>query len=117
MPISKARESLIRKFTNYRSRHLKVDGGGNEVAQQEIESRKLMAAALVDWKSLTKGRTQFKRKNYATILQRRDQLMSEDPKLCQLGAFQKAFKELWHAADQDFWEQQASDENDLSIFE
>ena len=116
MTLAKAREGIMRKFTNYRGRHLKSDGI-SDTAQQEFESRKLAAAALVDWKTLSRGRALFKRRNYSAIITRREELMKEDPKLCQLGAFQKAFKERWQAADQEYYEREASDENDLSIFE
>ena len=116
MTPAKARKSIVRKFTNYRTRHLKPNGI-SETANQETESRKLAASALVDWKTLSNGRALFKRRNYANIITRRGQLMKEDPKLCQLGAFQKAYRELWQAADQDYYEREASNENDLSIFE
>jgi hypothetical protein len=116
MSRAKARDSIVRKFTNYRTRHLKLDGI-SEVTQNEIESRKIAASALVDWKTLSNGRAHFKRKNLSNIIARREELLKEDPGLGQVGAFQKAYKELWNAADQDRYEREASDENDLSVFE
>jgi hypothetical protein len=116
MTLAKARESIVRKFTNYRTRHHKPDDPPLS-SQQELESRKIAASALFDLKTVSKGRNHFKRKKYADIIRRRDQLLKEDPKLSQVGAFQKAFKELWQATDQDYWEQRASEGNDLSIFE
>jgi hypothetical protein len=116
MTLAKARESIVRKFTNYRTRHHKPDETPSST-QQEMESRKIAASALFDLKTVTKGRNRFKRKKYSDIIRRRDELMKEDPKLSQVGAFQKSFKELWQEADQDYWEQEASQEKDLSIFE
>jgi hypothetical protein len=116
MTLAKARESIVRKFTNYRTRHLKPDEPSVS-AQQDLESRKVAASALFDLKTASKGRNHFKRKNYPDIIRRRDQLLKDDPKQSQVGAFQKASKEMWQAADQGYWEREASEENDLSIFE
>ena len=101
MNLAKACDTIVRKFTSYRSRHLKADTTSG-AEQREIDALKLAASALVDWKSLTKGRALFKRRNYTEIIRRRDAIMKEDPRISQLGAFQKASKELWQEADPGF---------------
>jgi hypothetical protein len=79
---------------------------------------KIAVSALFDLKSITKGRSLFKRKKYVEIIRRQDDIMMNDPLASQLGAFQKASKELWQEADQDKWERDASlEHNEDSIFE
>jgi hypothetical protein len=114
MSRTEARIAIVRKFTNYRTRNSKAP----DDTQVLLEAMKVAASALFDLKSITKGRTLFKRKRYVEIIRRRDEIMLNDPLISQLGAFQKANKELWQEADQEHWEREASLEfNDDSIFE
>jgi hypothetical protein len=69
---------------------------------------KLAAVALVDMKTFSKGRDLFKRRKASEILIRRDEIMLANPEISQVGAYQKALKQLWSDADQDWWDVQAS---------
>jgi CHASE3 domain sensor protein len=108
----RAREAIVRKFTNYRNRNKAKDQ-----SQESIETMKETAAAFLDIRASTQGRSHFKRRKFTAILARRDQILEEDPGLPQVAAFQKAFKEMWNEADQEFWEEQASSVRDESISE
>jgi hypothetical protein len=114
MTMSKANNAILRKFTNERFRY---KGEGSNTHKQETDALKTAASALFDLKSVTKGRNLFRRKKYGEILQRRDSIVREDPSLGFAGAFQRALKELWQEADQDYWEREGSEANDNSVFE
>ena len=110
MTRASAIDALVRKFTNYRNSRKKTTDENR--ASEDTDALKAAAAALVDLKTYSKGRNLFKERNNAEILAKRDLLMEENPKLSRVGAFQKALKELWHDADQEFWDAQATSEAD-----
>jgi hypothetical protein len=98
-------DTIIRKFTNYRnSRKRQMEGG-----TAEIEIMKVAAAALVDLKSFSKGRSLFRRERREEILARRSEILENDPKATPVGAYQVSLKELWEAANQKYWEQRAAE--------
>lgn len=105
MTQASAMDALVRKFTNYRNTRKR---GLDEVQISIIENLKIAAAAIVDLKTYSKGKTLFKMRKSAEILARRDELVEENQDLSQVGAYQKALKELWVSADQEFWEAQAA---------
>lgn len=114
MTSASARDSIVRKFTNYRNTRKKLiadpHGGIHSCECAEIaEGLKTSASAIFDLKSFTKGRSLFKERKNDEILDRRDQIMEEEPSLPQIAAYQKALKQLWVEADQDWWEAQAVD--------
>lgn len=100
-----AMDALVRKFTNYRNTRKR---GTDETHTAHIEALKSAAAAIVDLKSYSKGRNLFKMQHNTEILAKRDELLEENPSLSQVGAYQKALKELWLSTDQEFWEAQAA---------
>jgi hypothetical protein len=107
-----AKESIVRKFTNYRNnRKEKPDD-----RHTEIEALKNVASALLDLRSFSKGKALFKKQKKREILERKALLMADDPTIPPIGAFQKATKQLWDEADQDRWEAQAGSDAD-EIFE
>ena len=68
---------------------------------------KAAASALIDLKTFSKGRSLFKRKKNSEILERRAEIMDENPNVPHIAAYQKALKQLWSEQDQDVWEAQA----------
>lgn len=82
------------------------------------EALKEAAASLVDWKAITKGKTLFKRRNRAEINKQRDEILSDEDnsRLPKVAAFQIALKELWRNADQEMWEERATEDRD-DVFE
>jgi hypothetical protein len=108
MTISLARDTIVRKFTNYRN---KMRRGGDDTATRELsEDLKRAADALVNLKSFSKGKSLFKRTLNTEILSKRDEILQDNPSLTRIGAFQKALKLLWASANQDYWEAQACGE-------
>jgi hypothetical protein len=73
----------------------------------EIESMKVAAAAIIDLKSYSKGRSLFKKEMQHMITTRRSEILASDPKASAVGAYQTALKELWGDANQKYWEQRA----------
>jgi hypothetical protein len=65
------------------------------------------AKALVDLKTFSKGRNLFKKRKHIEVIAKRDELISNNPEISKIGAYQKALKQLWANADQEFWEAQA----------
>jgi G3E family GTPase len=119
LTLAAARESIVRKFTNYRNQKLRSEtcscGNSNSTREGDehsklVESMKLAASALIDMKTFSKGRNLFKVKQWDEIVRRRGDIMKEDPSMPKVSAYQKALKELWFAADQDWWEAQAAGE-------
>ena len=103
-------DALVRKFTNYRGSRKKAV----ELEGVDGDSMKLAASALFDLKSFSGGRNTFKRRNQSEIMARRDAIMKELPEISKVGAYQKAFKQLWSSTDQEYWEAQAtSDASDI----
>src|ERR1700754_4306499 len=109
MTSTTALDALVRKFTNYRNTRKRYT---DDARESDKEAMKASAIALVDLKTYSKGRNLFKMRNNAEILEKRDILMLKNPKLSQVGAYQKALKELWSEADQESWEAQASSDAD-----
>jgi hypothetical protein len=110
MTLASARESIIQKFTNYRNVILRRAQISNQTKQENselLDAMKLAASALVDMKTFNKGRSLFKQRKESEILARRDELMNIDESLSQVGAYQKALKQLWATVDQDWWDAQA----------
>jgi hypothetical protein len=105
MTISTARETIVRKFTNYRN-NFKRNMEDRLTDRHLYDSMKEAASALVDLKTYSKGRNLYKRRNRDVILTKRDEILSETPELTKIGAFQKAMKHLWGSADQGYWEAQ-----------
>lgn len=108
------RESIMRKFTNYRTRNRNTGDQGPEPKckwdKQELLER--AANAIIDMKSFTKGKSLFKRRKHAEILEKRDLILSKTPGCSQIGAYQKSLSMLWSDADQEWWENRASSEKD-----
>ena len=109
---SRAREAIVRKFTNYRNRNRSKDQ-----SNEAVEAMKDAAAALLDLKTSSKGRSLFKRRKFTEILDRRDQILESDPQIPAVAAFQKAYKQMWTDADQEYWEAQAEVVDDDSVQE
>jgi hypothetical protein len=78
---------------------------------------KAAAAALCDLKAASRGRALFKQKHYSDIIKRRDSILEANPDIGPLGAYQKAFKEAWLEADQEYWESQGAESNDNAIYQ
>ena len=89
MTIEEARNTIIRKFTNYRN---KVERNAKKVSTNDdiIEAMKSAAYALIDLRTVSNGKNLFRRKHHEMIISRRDTLMKEDPSLPQVAAYQKA---------------------------
>lgn len=101
-------------FTNHRN---------HDLAVSKCSSTKLMsalkeaAAALVDYKAFSKGKALFKRQNNEEIISRRNRIYSDSLLLADeslhlplVACYQKALKEKWNEADQEYWERAAADE-------
>lgn len=108
MDVATARDTIIRKFTNYRGDLLRKEARTNPDldAHAEMEAMKQAAAALIDMKSFSKGRSLFRKRKEDEIMALRDQIQAIEH-IPQVAAFQKAWKSLWNEADQDYWETQA----------
>jgi hypothetical protein len=103
-------KAIIQKFTNYRQSRKKVI----DDRTAEIEALKAAAAALVDLKTFSKGRTLFRRRMHTQIRQKKESIMADSPHISAIGAYQKAQKILWDEADQDHWEADAvAERNDI----
>lgn len=112
MTIDVARATIIRKFTNHRNHDL---AGIEKISDVKMyNALKEAATALVDFKAFSKGKALFKQRNMEAIISRRNDLyntaLAEELDLPLVAAFQKALKQLWNSADQDYWDQQAVDE-------
>jgi hypothetical protein len=105
MTYNTARNTIVRKFTNYRMNWKKVSDD-HEVA----EALKKCAMVLFDARTFSKGRILFKRRKNTEINNKRDEILRENPDISRVGAFQKAWKILWADADQEYWEELASRE-------
>jgi len=111
MSLATARETIVRKFTNYRNKH-KDEDEGSARHQETMEKMEASAAVLVDFRSYSKGKRLFRKRMYDDIVAKRELLQEQDPSLCQIAAFQKALKSMWDNADQDYWETQAAGDPD-----
>lgn len=111
MNVEDARTTIVKKFTNHRNHCVNVDKISSVKMYQALREA---AAALVDYKAFSKGKSLFKRRNLDTIIERRNSIYSDslntDSPLPLISAYQKALKELWNEADQDHWERSAADE-------
>jgi hypothetical protein len=106
MSYANAKDTIVRKFTNYRANRKRLNDERNEIA----EALKKCAAALFDAKSFSKGRLLFKRRMLNEINAKRDELLRESPNMSKVGAFQKAWKTLWSETNQDYWDSEAISE-------
>ena len=115
MTLGMAKETIVRKFTNYRNKIKRSNLDTETVSQRElIDSSNSAATALIDFQKVNRGKDCFKKQMHGKIALLRDKLMSEDPSLSKVGAYQRALKMLWSEADQDVWEAKAGDEvNDV----
>ena len=109
MDVASARDSIVRKFTNYRSNRKKPDAS---LEQEMIDALKTAATALVDFKTYSKGKNLFKRRMSSEIMARRDEIIQANSDIPLIAAYQKALKQLWAECDQDYWEAQAVGEAD-----
>lgn len=112
MTVDIARATIIRKFTNHRNHDL---AGSEKISDVKMYTAlKDAAVALVDFKAFSKGKALFKQRNMDAIIARRNVLYNEalgdGQDLPLVAAFQKALKQLWNGADQDYWEHEAADE-------
>jgi len=107
MTIACAKETIVRKFTNYRNKHKNED---EDLLRHHEMSEKMLvaAAALVDLKAYSKGKRLFRKRMYDGIAASRDTLLKHNSNLSHIGAFQKALKQMWDAEDHDYWEAQAA---------
>ena len=107
MSLALAKDTIVRKFTNYRNK-LKRDNAKFTSTHEMMKTIQVSADALVDFKSSITGKDIFKRKRHQEIVTMRDILLEEDSSLSPASSFQKAFEQLWAKANQDYWEEQAS---------
>ena len=108
-----ARDIIVRKFTNYRNnRRDKSDDNG----RAEVDALEANAVALMELRSYSKGKALFNKEKEKEIATRKAMLLAADPSLVPIGALQKAMKQLWAEADREFWEAQASSD-DEEIYE
>jgi len=115
MTLAIARETIIRKFTNYRN--AKKRSSETRLTETDLyDAMKQAASALVDLKTFSKGRSLFKKNHFPQITTLRDTIVRETPSISRVGAFQKAMKVLWDGADQEYWETRAVGESE-DIFE
>ena len=89
MSLATARETIIRKFTNYRNSFKR--NSENRLTDTDLyAAMKQAASALVDLKSYSKGKNSFKKHKREEISTLRDRIMRESPGISRIGAFQKA---------------------------
>lgn len=112
MDLAKARKTIVRKFTNERNRakdkHL-------EDSSKRDSALRAAAAAMVDYTAYSKGKSLFRRVKNDLIVERRNEIINEAGGMVKMpvaAAHQKALKELWNEADQEYWESGAIDEVD-----
>jgi hypothetical protein len=82
----------------------------------ELEAIMNAAAVLMDIKSYSKGRDLFKQRKHSEIVTRKTEILLSGVVSSPVGAYQRAWKELWAEADQDAWEKMAKDQG-KGIFE
>lgn len=124
MNIKEARKIIIRKFTNYRNKEMDrlAIGVSDRKMYQAMQDA---AAALIDYRFLTKGKSLFKREMHDDIIKRRDVIYAgqgsesegedveeenDGKRLPLIACYQRALKELWDEQDQDEWEGRGGDE-------
>lgn len=136
MDTKEARKIIIRKYTNYRNREQErlVSGVTDRKYMRALEEA---AAALVDYKVISKGKSLFKRERHESIIRRRDEIFlahtnnvsmdvdddddegssdGQHQPLPLVACYQKALKELWEKEDQRYWDERSADEPE-DIFE
>ena len=117
MTLNIAKETIVRKFTNYRNKIRRTLGNEEAISSREMaDAFAQAAAALVDLQKVKQGKSCFKTAMHMEICLRRDQIMADVPNMSKVGAYQKALKELWSTADQEEWESKAA-ESIEDIFE
>ena len=106
MTLAVAKETIIRKFTNYRNNYKRKHE--HRLTEVDLyEAMRQAGSALVDLKSYSKGRNLFKKRHFDEISTLRDDIVRKTPGISRVGAFQKALKTLWSNTDQQHWEAQA----------
>jgi hypothetical protein len=63
----------------------------------------------MDIKSYSKGRNLFKQRKHSEIVTRKTEILLSGEVSSSVGAYQKAWKELWAEADQAKYEEEARD--------
>lgn len=104
MDIKQARCTIVRKFTNERNRVKEKDDSRNAKLEAAMNAA---ATALVDFRTFSRGKSLFKDQNHAEILERRADILTMEEGLPLVAAHQRALKELWHEADQEYWDTRA----------
>ena len=112
MLYSTARDAIVRKFTNYRNHNKHADSreARKALALKEVGEK------LVNLKSSSRGKRLFKLQHQDTISAQQTELLTANPKLLPVVAYQKAVKFLWEKEDEDHWEALAETELSDEIY-
>ena len=113
MTYSIARDTIVRKFTNYRNHHKQVESrrSNQTVALKEAGEK------LADLKTYNRGKRLFKAKHQDAIDARRIELLASNPTMLPIVAYQKALKVLWANEDEAYWDSLAETEFKDEIYE
>jgi hypothetical protein len=114
MTVTEARETIIRKYTNYRNSELRSIGFDAGFNRSDFEKYKESAEAITAFRTFSKGKALFAEQNKDEINKKRDEIyLDSNGTVPMIAAYQKALKLLWTEAEQSTWEIAAKDRSKI----